>query len=304
MRNGYFQIGCTPNGTILKVFKPKDGGIAVDPKEITDYLSNHQIMYSAPAINQGLNELATSDKDNHLILLNKDLIGEIDECYILKSTSDKMTLTARFYPPSMKGRRLPAAEILNDLTFKGVKFGIKEDVIEKFTKEPRYCEDIVVAEGQAVVQGQHARIEYYFDTDLSTKPALSEDGSVDFFNLKTFTQCKKGDILAKLFPAVPGTPGTNVFGEPIKPLEVKRAILKYGRNLSCSEDGRILTAEINGHVSLVEDKVFLSDVMELDNVNTATGNIEYEGSVVILGNVVENFSVKAKGSIEVRGVVE
>ena len=304
MRNGYFQIGCTPNGTILKVFKPQDGGVPLDPKDITDYLSNHQVMYSAPAINQGLNELATSEKDNHLILLNKDLISEIDESYVLRSSSDKMTLTARFYPPSLKGRRLPAAEIMNDLAFKGVKFGIKEDVIEKFVKEPRYCEDIVIAEGQPVVQGEHARIEYYFETELSTKPALSEDGSVDFFNLKTFTQCKQGDVLAKLFPAKPGIPGTTVFGEPIKPLDVKKAVIKYGRNLSLSEDGRILTADISGHVSLVEDKVFLSDVMELDNVNTSTGNIEYEGSVVILGNVVENFSVKAKGTIEVRGVVE
>ena len=111
-------------------------------------------------------------------------------------------------------------------------------------------------------------------------------------------------MLAKLIPQKEGTPGTTVFGEPIKPLEVKRAVLKYGRNIECSEDGRVLTAQINGHVSLVEGKVFLSNVMELDNVNTATGNIEYEGSVVVLGNVCENFSVKAKGTIEVRGVVE
>ncbi|MCR4788033.1 MAG: FapA family protein [Lachnospiraceae bacterium] len=304
MRNGYFQIGCTPNGTILKVFKPKDGGLQADPKEITEYLSNNQVMYSAPSINQGLNVLATSDKDNQLILLNKDLISEIDESYVLRSSADKMTLTARFYPPSMKGRRLPLAEILNDLSFKGVKHGIKQDVLEQFVKEPRYCEDIVVAEGTPVVQGEHARIEYYFETDLSTKPTLSEDGSVDFFNLKTFTQCKKGDILARLIPQKEGTPGTTVFGDSVKPLDVKRAALKYGRNIACSEDGKVLTAEVNGHVSLVDDKVFLSDVMELDNVGTATGNIEYEGSVVVLGNVCENFSVKAKGNIEVRGVVE
>lgn len=44
--------------------------------------------------------------------------------------------------------------------------------------------------------------------------------------------------------------------------------------------------------------------MEVDNVNPATGNIECEGSVVVLGNVCENFSVKAKGTVEVKGVVE
>ena len=39
MSNGYFQIGCTPTGTILKLFKPKDGGEMVTAKEICEYLT-------------------------------------------------------------------------------------------------------------------------------------------------------------------------------------------------------------------------------------------------------------------------
>lgn len=304
MKNGYFQVGCTPTGTILKIVKPQDGGLMVEGKEITEYLTKNNVLYSAPAVNQGINEALTSPKPEHLVLLNKDQGSEIRESYILRASADKMTLTARFYPPSMKGTRLDANEFKNDLQHKGVKYGILEDVIDKFFKAPEYCTDIVVAEGLPVTQGEHARIEYYFDTDLSTKPALAEDGSVDFFNLKTFTQCTKGEVLAKLFPAVPGTPGMSVFGEPIKPFDVKKAALKYGRNITCSEDGRILTSDISGNVSLVEGKVFVSDVMEVDNVNPSTGNIECEGSVRVLGNVCENFSVKSKGTVEIKGVVE
>lgn len=304
MKNGYFQVGCTPNGTILKIVKPQDGGAMVEGKEITEYLSKNGVLYSAPTINQGINEALTSPKPEHLILLNKDQGSEIRESYILRASADKMTLTARFYPPSMKGGKLSAYEVIQDLGHKNVKFGIQEDVINEFFKNPQYCTDIVVAKGKEVVQGEHARIEYYFDTDLSTKPALAEDGSVDFFNLKTFTQCQQGDILARLFPAVPGTPGMTVFGEPVKPFDVKKAVLKYGHNISCSEDGSVITSEINGTVSLVDGKVFVSNVMEVDNVNPATGNIECEGSVVVLGNVCENFSVKAKGTVEVKGVVE
>lgn len=304
MSNGYFQIGCSNQGTILKLIKPTDGGEMFTAKEVTEYLSSHVIMYSASTVSQGMENLMSSEKPEALVLLNKDLMMEIEESYVLRSSADKMTLTARFYPASLRGRNLSADEFINDLKHKSIKHGIDEAAIRKFFANKEYCKDIVVASGTPVVQGTHAKIEYYFETDLSQKPTLKEDGSVDFFNLNTFTQCQKGDILARLIPEVHGTPGMTVFGEPIRPLEVKRAVLKYGRNISISEDKLVLTAETNGNVSLVEGKVFLSDVMEIDNVGPATGNIEFEGAVRVLGNVFENFSVKAKGTVEVKGVVE
>lgn len=304
MSNGYFRIGCTPNGTILKLVAPTDGGEMVSAKEITEYLSNKGILYTTSTVGQGIDALAASGKPDHLVLLNKDMIGEIKESYLLKATPDKMTLTMRLYPPSMKGVRLSAEEFIQELGMKGVKFGIDEARIRAFFSAPQYCTDFVVAQGEEVQQGQSAKIEYYFDTELSMKPAHNEDGTVDFFNLKTFSSVKAGDILARLIPEVRGVNGTTVFGEVIKAAEVKRRILKCGRNITISEDGMVMTADINGHVSLADDKVFLSDVMELDNVGPATGNIDYDGNITILGNVQENFKVKAGGSVTVKGVVE
>lgn len=304
MSNGYFQLGCTPTGTILKLIRPTDGGQMVTAKEITEYLSKNQILYSAPSIGQGVDALMASTKPDHLVLLNKDAMGEVNESYQLRASSDKMQLTARFYAPSMKGKRLTADEFIRDLAAKNVKNGINEDVIRAFFEKPQYCTDVIVAEGKPVKQGQHAWIEYMFDTDISQKPALNEDGSVDFFNLKTFAQCNKGDVLAVLHPEVRGEGGITIFGEVIPPFEVKRAALKYGKNISLSEDGHSITSDVTGHVSLVEGKVFVSDVYEVDNVGPATGNVEYDGNIRVLGNVAENFSIKAGGDIEIRGVVE
>ncbi len=52
------------------------------------------------------------------------------------------------------------------------------------------------------------------------------------------------------------------------------------------------------------DKVVVSDIYEVENVGTATGNITSEGSVIVSGNVQAGFSIVATGSVEVRGVVE
>ncbi len=304
MSNAYFQIGCTPTGTILKLYRETEGGAPIDPKEITEYLSSKNIMYNAAAIGKGVEEMyASPNKPDHLVLLNKDKIMEIQESYVLTSTPDKMVLTARFYPPSMKGPSVGAEEFKKDLAFKGVKFGIEEAAIDEFFKKKQYCTDVVVARGKEVYQGKNGAVEYYFNTDLSAKPAVNEDGSVDFFNLNTYTQCQEGAVLAKLFDPEPGEDGIDIFGTHIRPTEVRKKVLKHGRNIKLSEDEHQLIAEVSGHVSLVDDKVFLSSVMELDNVGTATGNIDFDGSILVLGNVNENFSVKAKGNVEVRGVV-
>ena len=98
--------------------------------------------------------------------------------------------------------------------------------------------------------------------------------------------------------------GLSVYGEKIRPRDVKRTTLRFGHNITLSEDRKTLTADVDGHVMLVEGKVFVSNVLEVENVDISTGNIEYEGSVKVNGNVCTNFSVKAKGNIEVSGVVE
>jgi uncharacterized protein (DUF342 family) len=71
-----------------------------------------------------------------------------------------------------------------------------------------------------------------------------------------------------------------------------------------SEDRTILTAKVDGHVCLVDGKVFVSNIYQVENVDNSTGNIEYAGTIVVSGNVCSNFSVKADGNVEIRGVVE
>ncbi|MDE5931867.1 MAG: FapA family protein, partial [Lachnospiraceae bacterium] len=207
--------------------------------------------------------------------------------------------------PSVGGGEMTADELLKDLEVRGIQYGILTDVIRAcFAKRREYCKDILVAQGTEPVQGTDARIEYYFNTDKKAKPALKEDGSVDFFQLNVVQHCDKGDVLAKLIPEIPGKDGMNLLGQKQRPRDVRKAVLKYGNNIAISEDNTTLTSMVNGHVELIEGSVFVSDVLTVENVDNATGNIDYEGSVQVNGNVCTNFQVKAKGNIEVKGVVE
>lgn len=304
MKNGYFQLVCSENGTALKIVAPQDGGSHVSVREIMDYLTQYGISYDATLLNKGMQDAIASGKDEYVFMVSRDRCMEVRESYKLSTSQDRMLVAVRFYPPSVKGERMSAREFLNDLSHKGITFGIQTKVIENFFRHPIYCTDFLAAKGQPPRHGEDARIEYYFETDLKAKPTLNSDGSVDFFHLNAINHCSKGDVLARLYPEDPGEYGCSVFGEKVKPRDVKRAVLRFGRNILLSEDKTVLTAETDGHVTLVEDKVFVSNIFEVENVDISTGDIDYEGSVIVNGNVCANFTVKAKGNIEVKGIVE
>lgn len=300
--NGYFQLIIDDNNTAVKLVPPTDGGDKLNVNELVDYLTVKNIEVANP---KALVQMANALTEVKTIPLSNT--GGLPERENMKVTvsPDRTEAVARFYPPSVGGAAYQSKEeIIDDLKFNKIAFGYDEEAIEAYLKNRNYCENIVVARAKEPIHGKDAWIEYFFNTNLNTKPQRNEDGSVDFFNLNTINHCKVGDLLARLHPEVKGEPGTDVFGEVIKQRDAKKTYLKFGRNITLSDDAREITSNVNGHVSLTGGKVFVSDVYEVENVGTATGNIEAEGSVLVTGNVQAGFSIKAKGDVEVRGVVE
>lgn len=298
--NGYFQLLFDEKGTSLIVYPPSNGGESVEPSEVMNYLNGRNIKFEmAPLIVQ-LKEI----EDKKIIKLSDERGLTESEALLISMSDDRMEATARFYPPSVGGSLLSEQDILNDLKKMGIVSGINMEAIASFLQNRTYCTQIEIAKGKKPVHGSDARIEYYFNTDLSAKPTLLEDGTVDFFHLNTMNHCKEGDLLAKLFKEDPGEFGQSIIGERIKPRDVKKLSLKFGRNITRSEDRTELRSDVNGHVSLVDGKVFVANVYQIENVDNSTGNIEYEGAVQVSGNVNSNFSIKAQGDVTINGVVE
>lgn len=299
--NGYFQLVHEPNATLVRIFLPTDGGNPVSINELADYLRWKNIKFDITSLNKALIAVAANGED---ILVNNEFTLSERESYMDVLSEDKLTYTLRFYPPSVGGERLSSRELLQDLFHRGIRFGIKEDAINSFIQNPVYCTDVVVAQGKPVVQGKEGHVEYLFDTKPNARPTLREDGTVDFFNLNLVNHCSKGDKLAILHPSTMGEEGKTVRGEVIKPLHIRVVKLHFGKNIELSEDQTEIFSKVDGHVTLSGEAVYVSDVLEVENVDPSTGNIDYEGSVVINGSVTAGYVVKAKGNIEVKGVVE
>ncbi len=300
--NGYFRLIHEDGKTGIQLIPPTEGGEPVSVSDVSEYLSQKNITYNKDVLYKAI---AASAEKKTVILLEKRTTLPERECYKFTITPDNMRAYVRFYAPSVGGELMSADELINDLEIRGIRHGILKDEIRTvFAGRRDYGKDILVAQGTEPVHGTDAYIEYYFNTDKKAKPSLKEDGSVDFFQLNVVQHCNKGDVLARLIPEDPGEYGMSLLGQRIKPRDVKRLTLKYGNNIDISEDNTTLISQVDGHVELVEGSVFVSDVLIVENVDNATGNIDYEGSVQINGNVNTNFQVKAKGDIEVKGVVE
>jgi len=300
MRNGYFRLISDSEGYGLALFRPRGGGEEIRPDELFEYLDGHGISYVKKKI-----EMLLGKSEDVACMLGSGKCPSIPETYTLKISEDGMVATVRFLPPSATGKRAAIEDLMQELRYKKICFGIKTDYIKKhFGSSGIFCTDLILAKGQEPVAGVDARIEYNFETDLHRKPARRQDGSVDFFQMTKINQCRKGDVLARIIPEQPGTNGHDIYGREIKAKAPQPAVLRFERNIVLSADKKSIIAGVNGHVSLVEDRVFLSDIYEVQNVDVSTGNISYEGSVRVNGDVAENYEIKAGGDVLVNGRVE
>ncbi len=299
--NGYFRIAATQTSTNLELFAPTDGGSPIRSSEVISYLTGKGIQYDAGTLGKAIDTSVT--KDTHVTLCMMPL-GPFAESSDITVSQDKMEAVLRLYSASVGGANLDESDIRNDLASKGVKYGILDDVIKDVIVNPRYCEDIVVAKGTPAEESVDGYVEYLFNTDRNQRPALLEDGSVDFFHLNVLQACAKGQEIARLHAEVKGEDGTCVDGSRQRSRDPRQAGFRYGANIEPSVDGLTLISQVDGNVSLVGGQVFVNSSMEFDEVGPATGNIEFDGSVEIKGNIDTNFEVRVKGDVTVNGVIE
>ena len=301
-KDAYFQVVPSGKRTMLKVYPASDGGAMFTVDEVQRYLDSVNISgYNLAELN---NYLRSGRFDVDYLLVMSECYPEGEKC-LIDISEDAGEAVARFYPPSPDGKPMDKDDILSDLRVAGVVYGIQEAEIDRFLKERRYCTDYYVAKADQPVPGKDASIEYFFDVNVSAKPKLNEDGSVDFHHLGNIKQIEAGQRLAKLTPAYLGEPGTTVTGQVMQPNKVKNLSLRFGRNIRLSEDKCEIFSEVAGHVTLVDDLVMVSDVYDVPaNVDLSTGDIEYNGTVHVNGNVLTGYQIHATGDIIVNGVVE
>jgi uncharacterized protein len=203
------------------------------------------------------------------------------------------------------GKPVSADGIFQSLAQAGVTFGILESKIRELSFEAP-CEEVLIAEGIPAKPGDDARFEKLFE-ESSTKgsPQERKDGKVDYHELGTYASVEPGTPLLQKIPVTAGVPGTGVDGLPIAPKPGKDAELVPGAGTEISaDDPNLLLATIGGQPVYLRDTVKVVDKLEVPRVDFKTGNIDFDGSVLVRGPIMQGFKVKAGGDLVVFDEVE
>jgi len=187
----------------------------------------------------------------------------------------------------------------------GVKNKIIGELVARVNRNPKPLRDKTIAFGTACIPGEDARIDYFFKTSREIDLTQDEKGNIDFKELGIVTNVTKGQVLARIIPCVEPQPGTNIFGKPILPKTVKDISIQCGHHVTLSEDRQECYAKYDGQVFLKGIHITVEPLFEIkSDVDLNTGNIDFNGSILVHGNVLAGFELKARGSITINGLVE
>ncbi|MEP0354933.1 FapA family protein [Paraglaciecola sp.] len=211
------------------------------------------------------------------------------------------------------GGELPSsASLKNILTKNGVKRGISrkriEDLVLKCARA-NTGEEIqsVVAIGLPPKTGKPSKLVPLVPNALERilAPQSASSARVDMRNLGAILSVKKGAELLRRMAPTKGRDGYFVSGEIIKASPGEWLKLKTGDGTVISDhDENLLIADISGMPKFKDQKMWVDDIFTCKGVNVGTGNINYDGSVFVNGDVTEKMEITATGDITINGFVE
>jgi len=179
---------------------------------------------------------------------------------------------------------------------RGITFGVVKDAqVREFIQN---CTDphekFIVAQGIPASVGKTAKIIHHFNTEHEGAGVVREDGSIDFTARGDSPYVKKGDLLAEKHPMEHPRTGTDIFGETLLVGEVEDVPLKGGDGVNFSDDELKIFAAISGQPSLNAggEVSVLEQFTVRGDVDFKTGNINFNGNVLVTGMIKEGFTVE------------
>ena len=162
--------------------------------------------------------------------------------------------------------------------------------------------EVVIAVATPVVPSEHAKLEDF----VGMTQVLSETGekSVDFFASRV-QLINEGAVLARKIPGKPGVPGKDVLGKVFPAAAVKDFQFRLKKNVYLSADGLEVVAACAGQPVRLDEKTYMVENVYVlhQDVDLATGSIEFPGDVLIQGNVQDGLHIFAGGRLEIKGSV-
>lgn len=130
------------------------------------------------------------------------------------------------------------------------------------------------------------------------------DGPVDFYAHRSFVKARREDHVATIHLPTEGTDGRDVTGRTIAANPGKPVGVTLDDTLLKLSDGRVI-AQTDGLLCYDGRRMWIDPVLDIKGtVDFSTGNIDFEGDVVIHHDIRDRFMVRATGNVTIEGLID
>ncbi len=201
------------------------------------------------------------------------------------------------------GQEYNLSELKDFAVMHNVKTGINEDAIRKMIAHDIYDVFVEIARGKAPVKGKDGYFIYHVqNVEQQTGPKILENGEVEYVHTNEYTIVEEGQLLAEYIPATNGEYGYTIDNKMLSP--------RRGNNLSPLRGNGFWITD-NKYYSLIHGRVEFNKVgmqvtnllMVKEDVDISYGHIDFDGNVIVRGDVHSGMTLKATGDIEISGHV-
>ena len=235
-------------------------------------------------------------------------------------SDDKTEARLTLQPFAGEGIEITFEDIAQFLKELKITTGLKESSIRAallaVTEENVTASNVLVAKGEVAVNGEDGRVEFMFKEKkkvLKTEKAIErekaeekeKENHVDFHDVSSIIKVTNSQPLAKLIIPTKGKAGLDVYGKKIEPQDGKECALPVGEGTEiASHDKNLLIACLDGNVKYDGRVITVTSKFVVnEDVDYSVGNIKYDRSVIIKGDVMGGFNIEAGKDIEIGGTV-
>lgn len=231
-------------------------------------------------------------------------IGERrDATFELELSDDLMTAWLTLHPA--QGGKPIGAAVNAALRERGVVHGIMHKELDA-ALAIGFSEHLPVARGEPEQQGTPGRFDALYMHKDKDAAKLDELAIIKFSDLSHLLLVQPGEQLMRRTPPIPGKSGIDIKGQVVLAKAIPE--LPFAADLqgaaSDPDDPNLLVATNPGQPMTVKGGVVVNPVLEVPDVDLSTGNIKFEGTIHIDGDIKAGMRLDVTGDVIVKGMVE
>ncbi|MBQ4831876.1 DUF342 domain-containing protein [Pseudoalteromonas sp. MMG010] len=287
---------------------PQETGFPVTGAQLVELLENSEFA-EFEILNTNIGKLFAPGNDVTKASL---VIARCVDASIEITINDTNMIAEATLTTAMGGKLLSVENAHAAIKKAGIKKGVNAQALDtflgqQFERAAGTQYSAIIAHGRKPTNGTDAKFVRLAPTaqDRVLSPQAKDGGKVDMKNLGAIITVKPGTALMQRIPATAGENGYTLFGDEITAAPGKEhQLTAFDGTKIDPTNPDLLIANSKGVPVALPRGMRVDDVLCFDNIDVSTGHVEFDGSIIVSGDIKDGMKVKANGDITVLGFVE